>query len=93
MAKKKYRPFSKVALKRWLYRKGRGRCHYCTVALTYEQSTIDHKKPRSKGGTYDKRNIVLACRICNAEKAANPYYIYKALWKQRLLDRKLREAA
>lgn len=93
MARKKQRAFSKVALKRWLYRKYRGRCHYCTINMVYEVSTIDHKKPRCRGGTYDKRNIVLACRRCNAEKSDMAYYIYKAIWKQRLADQKLREAA
>lgn len=84
MARRKTRPFSKVALKKWLYRKYRGRCHYCTVCLEYERSTIDHKKPRCRGGTYDKRNVILACRDCNAEKADMPYYKYKALWKLRM---------
>lgn len=91
MARRKIRAFSKVALKRWLYRKSRGRCHYCTVSLTYETCTIDHKKPRCRGGTYDKRNVVIACRRCNAEKADNPYYIYKSIWRERLLERKQRE--
>lgn len=93
MARKKVRAFSKVALKKWLYRKFRNRCHYCTATLTYELCTIDHKKPRCRGGTYDRRNVVLACRRCNAEKAVMPYYIYKAIWKQRLEEQKLREAA
>jgi 5-methylcytosine-specific restriction enzyme A len=95
MARRRGRAFSKTRLKRWLYRKARGRCHYCTTDLIYEVSTIDHKKARSKGGTYDRCNVVLACRKCNAEKADKPYKYYKALWharlaKQRMINERIR---
>lgn len=84
MARKKKRPFRKAELKRWLYRRSRGKCHYCGTLLVFGESTIDHKRARSKGGTYDRKNVVLACKGCNAEKADGLYSKYKALWKLRL---------
>jgi hypothetical protein len=90
MAKKKAKPFSRPALKKWLYRKYRGRCHYCTIKLAFEGSTIDHKRAQSKGGTYEKRNLVLACQSCNGEKSDMPYTIYKKIWAVRLKHAELR---
>lgn len=40
-------------------------CAYCGRHAT----TIDHIKPRSKGGTHDWKNVVAACKPCNGKKA------------------------
>jgi 5-methylcytosine-specific restriction endonuclease McrA len=34
--------------------------------------TIDHRIPKSKGGSNDKSNLVLACYGCNSEKSDGP---------------------
>jgi len=36
--------------------------------------TIDHKIPKTKGGTSDFSNLVLSCRSCNAQKGAKYTY-------------------
>lgn len=36
--------------------------------------TIDHKKPVSKGGTWDYENLQLAHRLCNSLKGNNENY-------------------
>ena len=77
------KPFSRYELKRWLYRKFRGRCHYCRVQLTFELSTIDHKRAQARGGTYEKRNLALACKRCNGEKGCMPYHDYVCIWRER----------
>lgn len=49
-------------------------CHYCGTILNFKAATLDHKKPKSKGGL--KRcvsNIVLACAKCNQEKGSKSY--------------------
>ena len=45
-----------------------GRCSYC--GLLYEQLTLDHIKPRSKGGhTRSEDNLTPACYDCNNAKS------------------------
>lgn len=48
-------------------------CAYCGrpggTGLPFSRLTIDHVRPRSKGGTNDLGNLVLACKLCNRRKA------------------------
>ena len=41
-----------------------GRCGYCLSPA----STVDHIRPRSKGGKHRWENVIAACGPCNAEK-------------------------
>jgi len=43
-------------------------CYYCGCRLTLDDSTLDHALPRSKGGTDEWSNLVLACYECNQDK-------------------------
>ena len=47
------------------------RCYYCAVDLARPgvQATLDHRLPRSRGGTSARSNMVPACRACNQAKA------------------------
>lgn len=50
------------------------RCAYCNgVPIDDNSLTIDHVKPRSKGGQDLASNCVPACHRCNKEKAAEPW--------------------
>ncbi|UNX53481.1 HNH endonuclease [Georgenia sp. TF02-10] len=40
-------------------------CAYCGHPFATE---VDHVVPLSRGGTYDRDNLVAACKRCNAEK-------------------------
>ena len=59
-----------------LFDKAKGRCHYCgcltllkpTVEQKHRQATRDHVLPKTRGGTNDEDNIVLACHLCNKVK-------------------------
>ena len=51
-----------------LLKQTRGRCWYCGVALGTQQATIDHKIPKSRGGSSQLLNLVIACRTCNNRK-------------------------
>jgi 5-methylcytosine-specific restriction endonuclease McrA len=47
-------------------------CYYCGIAFSDAPGldrTIDHRHPRSKGGTDLLINMVFACRVCNERKA------------------------
>ena len=45
-------------------------CVYCG---SQSELTLDHVKPRSKGGNNTARNVVCACRRCNQEKGTTEY--------------------
>lgn len=57
-------------------------CHYCKKpvrlrvsreARKADDATIDHKIPKSAGGTNDDENLVLACNACNSAKENRSY--------------------
>ena len=43
-------------------------CHYCKKHLNWEDATLDHVVPLSKGGKTVENNLVLACAPCNFAK-------------------------
>ena len=43
-------------------------CHYCKRFVFFDEYTIDHKMPRSKGGADSKDNLVPCCERCNFKK-------------------------
>ncbi len=57
-------------------------CHYCNVRLGWGHPSVvppevDHKTPRSLGGSNDLDNLVLSCGACNSLKGATPYEMFK----------------
>lgn len=50
-------------------------CFYCGVRFAAEgpdHRTVDHRVPRSRGGTHALRNLVFACFACNQRKRDRP---------------------
>jgi 5-methylcytosine-specific restriction endonuclease McrA len=45
------------------------RCQYCSKPLTYNQLTLDHVLPKSRGGGDELGNLVTCCERCNSFKA------------------------
>ena len=43
-------------------------CQNCQRVLTWDDFTIDHINPHSKGGRSDLANAALMCRRCNSSK-------------------------
>lgn len=61
-----------------LYNINKGICQYCLEKIPYSSATKDHSFPKSKGGTNDDFNLVLACRDCNnAKDDIFPYFNVK----------------
>lgn len=57
------------SLKKQVLDEANWKCEYCGVDLDVNSASIDHKIPRSKGGTDDRENLAAACRKCNMLKA------------------------
>jgi|TARA_B110000037_G_scaffold216838_1_gene276683 5-methylcytosine-specific restriction endonuclease McrA len=55
--------------RRNLYIRDNHCCQYCGEQFDYQQLTIDHVVPRSKGGRLTWENSVAACSPCNVKKA------------------------
>ena len=55
--------------RRNLYHRDNYTCQYCGARLPAERLSIDHVRPRSKGGKTTWDNCVLACVRCNTRKA------------------------
>jgi 5-methylcytosine-specific restriction endonuclease McrA len=57
-----------------IYERDGGRCHYCGTEIPRNSDWhIDHKHPRSLGGSDAEDNLVLACAPCNLAKSDTPY--------------------
>ena len=70
----------------YVYEKTDGYCYYCSKRLSFKNYgepgnhgawEIDHSKPKSKGGTDYRRNLVPACVACNRDKSARRGSSYK----------------
>lgn len=44
-------------------------CIYCGKLMTHEKMTLDHIRPRSRGGSDSKANLAICCGNCNQAKA------------------------
>jgi 5-methylcytosine-specific restriction endonuclease McrA len=45
-------------------------CHYCRKRIPMRNRTVDHRLPRSRGGTNERSNLVMSCKICNNVKGS-----------------------
>lgn len=45
-------------------------CQYCGTTPGRNHLTVDHVRPRSRGGTHDWLNLVTACKHCNQKKGS-----------------------
>ena len=59
-----------------------GRCYYCKTRLiwgerysayTPQYFNVDHKLPKSRGGTNELDNVVASCRACNMSKGTKDW--------------------
>lgn len=57
-------------------------CCYCKVVFLIDELTIEHKVPRSMGGTNDDENIDLACGPCNHQKGKESWILLRQLKRQ-----------
>ena len=63
----KIQPSNRKLSRQALFYRDKFTCQYCSKQT--RQLTIDHVKPRSKGGLHTWENVVSACSDCNQKKA------------------------
>lgn len=51
-----------------LFHESGGFCGICHKPISFEDFTLDHIRPISKGGAHIKRNVQIAHRACNSAK-------------------------
>jgi 5-methylcytosine-specific restriction endonuclease McrA len=51
-----------------IYMRDGMKCVYCGKFFDRNLLTLDHIKPRDKGGTNDSRNLITSCWSCNSKK-------------------------
>lgn len=61
-------------------------CAYCGI----EADTLDHVKPRHKGGATVTNNLVPACRCCNRKKGSEEWEVWFSRQESWDLERVLR---
>jgi len=62
-------------------------CVFCGNTFLIDNLTIDHIIPRSKGGSNNIANLVLACRPCNEDRAVAGFMEYR-MWRAGALIKK-----
>jgi 5-methylcytosine-specific restriction endonuclease McrA len=61
-------------LRRQLF-EGRERvpCCFCARELTFEEATLEHIRPKSRGGPTTIENLTLSCEPCNSARGEMGY--------------------
>lgn len=54
-----------------IYKRQRGECAECGLAIAILHMEIDHYQPVVSGGSHSVKNFRLLCQKCNREKAAH----------------------
>lgn len=70
--------------RRAIWKRDQFTCQYCGKKPEYDESTLDHIIPKSKGGETSWTNCVLACYQCNSQKAdRQPHEAFKPKDKEK----------
>lgn len=56
-----------------LYGRQEGNCNGCRIHFPFQNFTVDHVVPKSKGGTDHLSNLQLLCNACNSKKGARSH--------------------
>lgn len=65
------RKISTPRFRKWvLFNRDGWQCQYCGVKLEWNNITIDHVTPRSRGGPTTWKNCVASCKKCNWRKGS-----------------------
>jgi len=54
-------------------------CKYCNEILVLDNMSLDHKIPKSRGGSCEMENLEIICKKCNTRKASLTHVEFKSL--------------
>ena len=77
---------AKRLFKQQIIERDNGQCRYCGCT---KNLTLDHIRPKSKGGQYEASNLVAACQACNQSKGSNDvfdWFLAQPFFNQDLLQ-------
>ena len=73
--------------KHTLFGQQEGLCNGCRIAFPFQNFTVDHVVPQSKGGTHHIDNLQLLCNACNSKKGSGTQAeLIVALQKDGIID-------
>jgi len=52
------------------------KCSVCEIDMKYEDKTLDHIIPLSKGGLHSIKNSIILCRSCNSKKSNKDFEVW-----------------
>jgi len=61
-------PFRLSCNRRNVFWRDSNQCQYCGGFFKFDELTMDHVMPKSKGGAKSWENIVTSCKTCNSKK-------------------------
>ena len=61
-------PFRLSCNRRNVFWRAKHQCQYCAKIFKFDELTMDHVMPKSKGGAKSWENIVTSCKTCNSKK-------------------------
>lgn len=56
-------------------------CIFCEYSLSFNEATIEHIIPISKGGTNAMENLTISCKSCNNNRKSMPFDYWKKVAK------------
>ena len=68
----------KRSLKRRLFgNRDRVKCCFCRAGLNFHEATLEHIKPLSFGGSWDRKNLTLSCADCNHARGTEDFTAFQ----------------
>jgi 5-methylcytosine-specific restriction endonuclease McrA len=66
------------------YEKAKGKCMYCGRSLMFREMIIEHKTPKSRGGSnvISDNNLTVSCNDCNTLKGSKTVDEFKEYLKE-----------
>ncbi len=52
----------------WQQKTASGECYYCLQIVSFQELTMDHLVPLTRGGRSTRDNLVPSCKECNTRK-------------------------